>query len=1407
MSEEEKKINIDDPHIILKPVDSSGNLDLNNNVDKNKDANTDKYTDKDKVPNSLIIYIKTRIPNFYKMTFEPFMSVPSSKSHTVYFDPLVKYYDWPVRDVPRYAPKNSIYTQFFEASEFDTMINRILSDFRYMQKPRTLEQSFDQGIIDNNIQITLNTLFRTNNLFYLNKKPYTIVNKRWKTGAWDIDKKPIQKLLSQFSHLNLTSKQLEEEAKKEEDDIPESIRQGNLASGNLAKKAAAEYVRAGLDKAAAASKPENTTTTPTKKTFLLPENLNETNSYIKKLFTLYLQDNPPINYSDLPDLANDTLTLSLLINPEQFKEFIEENPESDIIELYQNYMTAKEKLLNTEKNFKEGVNKIATYKTQFNKNFRIYQERLEQYIKNKSLSKEKKIQLVKDITLGKIEYMKLLFELLDIINDIYSFQKEYFNNVKLLLIEFKKEYATIIKYPDTPELAIKCIDFDINTITALLGENPENPYSISYSQNFKLFKEFYDNLYKIKRVVLNPQINYSQELQKYLDNPYLLKIEKNQYELYDFKLLLFYAYNQLDIWVLYFKATQIFSKFIQSESAMIIDEANQALVEYEKKYPDASLRQNFLDTLEVDGIRSDPVDKKSKSSKLQWYLVKSDGTRCDVVSSLQKEQEQLYISTLKTNVISYDAIVLYIYILEIICLRQHKLYIAEENVNHLNLENSMTIQQYYESIEKSKLVKDSSEIRDIYIPQTQLGSLLGDASKLNDPEVLKTKLLTNDKHHLIFKERLKSIQTSRKQLDNECEKIHDAIVPTVSSTDLLNYCKSILNVDAPIIPPYTFRSSHWLEIDIKNYDLKNTQNLLFNMSAVIKDAYYDFIIDDTEKDPNDYLDWIVYKNGQTTTIDSLLASICDALNGQLNLGGDDTTNKYSDLVTDTRTFKVGDTVEVNYRNKPDIWLPATIVKNGRQYVVKYDNGEEEKDIPKDRIRFKDDPLHEIIGKRRFTIPSLKRLLVDSGNPTTTQDIIQILQSVLEIKFIVFEMFSRDDTTNIQIGDIVSYTDTTSTSKPNIKKYRVININLETNQYTLFNGKKTLTIAIDDPNIRLSTKNIPTNFRIQCYPTHNVYDSYIYLLSVKNTSSIFTFELVRNTKNNLSKYVYTHDEIPVYILYLIYNNCQRFQDKSDGFDTLELNKLDEKIKTIETTDGKEQIKNLNKQIASKFSELENFTEKEKLTNNEEVQKHILEIDIEELENKKKEIANSSDLKYEKYVPTEEHDYGYYGGGKSSEKYMDYSNPYPPSYQSNPYSSLEYQQNGLQPPGYGYVPPPYPIYPRRGYHYPPYKYNRSYQVASNKAKETKSKLAFYIEIELDLYPGKSANMLQRSAVRCQGIFERIREAYSEIFGYQYRPGAMTEAYAYQYQNNNNNKNNNNNTKKNKYYKNNKTQKNRY
>jgi hypothetical protein len=166
-----------------------------------------------------------------------------------------------------------------------------------------------------------------------------------------------------------------------------------------------------------------------------------------------------------------------------------------------------------------------------------------------------------------------------------------------------------------------------------------------------------------------------------------------------------------------------------------------------------------------------------------------------------------------------------------------------------------------------------------------------------------------------------------------------------------------------------------------------------------------------------------------------------------------------------------------------------------------------------------------------------------------------------------------------------------------------------------------------------------------------------------------------------------------------------------------------------------------------------------------------------------------------------------------------------YYANNGSQL-YGQPYVQPYGQPYLNPvPNPNY-NYNYNYNNPYYNRQYYrpyyrpIPNNLPKPyhanlNSSKLAYYVSIELELFPGTSANPLQKAAVQCQSTFERIRESYAELFGYQYRPSPMNEFYAYEYEQANkrkldkekNSKNSKNVTEKKNTLKQNKTVKNRH
>ena len=95
-----------------------------------------------------------------------------------------------------------------------------------------------------------------------------------------------------------------------------------------------------------------------------------------------------------------------------------------------------------------------------------------------------------------------------------------------MLVELKKEYINIIQYFKKPELALKCIEYDISMLNSMIDEDVEDPYSNAYFSNYNKFKDFYENkLLKNKQELLNPEVNFKDALKKYIDYPATLLIE------------------------------------------------------------------------------------------------------------------------------------------------------------------------------------------------------------------------------------------------------------------------------------------------------------------------------------------------------------------------------------------------------------------------------------------------------------------------------------------------------------------------------------------------------------------------------------------------------------------------------------------------------------------------------------------------------------------------------------------------------------------------------------------------------------------------------------------------------------------------------------------------------------------
>ena len=133
------------------------------------------------VPNELKITINTNIPGFQTIRYKPYMTLPDDKNDgSIQFNPLVKLNPSIIKSLPVDVQKK----EFFNKGLFQSLINS-----HGLIREKSLVEATKNGYVDNNIKVTLDTLFPSNSIIYINKQPYAIADIQWRKGDWKIDKK------------------------------------------------------------------------------------------------------------------------------------------------------------------------------------------------------------------------------------------------------------------------------------------------------------------------------------------------------------------------------------------------------------------------------------------------------------------------------------------------------------------------------------------------------------------------------------------------------------------------------------------------------------------------------------------------------------------------------------------------------------------------------------------------------------------------------------------------------------------------------------------------------------------------------------------------------------------------------------------------------------------------------------------------------------------------------------------------------------------------------------------------------------------------------------------------------------------------------------------------------------------
>lgn len=192
-------------------------------------------------PNTLTILINTKIRNHRMLYYKPYMTVPGEVSRHVCFDPLVLLNQSVVNKIPENQPADELYTQFYRRNEFNSLLKRTLA--QSMQPIYTFEEARKDGVTDTNVKVTLDTLFKEGNQFFIGGQSYVINSYDWIQGDWEIDTRPNYQQQVRFlpygvaypkNYVNNFGRQ----ARRERDTIPpEAIKGDALQSTSKLKKA------------------------------------------------------------------------------------------------------------------------------------------------------------------------------------------------------------------------------------------------------------------------------------------------------------------------------------------------------------------------------------------------------------------------------------------------------------------------------------------------------------------------------------------------------------------------------------------------------------------------------------------------------------------------------------------------------------------------------------------------------------------------------------------------------------------------------------------------------------------------------------------------------------------------------------------------------------------------------------------------------------------------------------------------------------------------------------------------------------------------------------------------------------------------------------------------------------------
>ena len=902
------------------------------------------------VPNALTIYIRTRLQDETRFKYKPGNTILNYDGKTVYFNPLIKLSRTITRSIPDNVSRNYLYTQFFKESQFKGLLQRTLSNLSTAQPKRDINDPSIPSIIDNNISVTLDTLFASNNKFYMGQNIYTIYSYGWEQGAWKVDTKKTLAKDKRFS----PSGPYPFFGYPGYPGYQDVAYQDKIAQMELNKlKAASPSAAVGknadlLDRGNQflTGRGVNAINEPVQlNKNILPEVTDAMVSEQRQVFSK-LDDNPTINdsFPEQRNLALDPISFSLFYSQQtngdvvSFEDYLKKYPVLDTS--FQKLIGVRSILTKSEGAFTKTIVELFEFNKQFTKTIDAFFKKISEFheINRREILSYEQLYSDKKAELSDIfdEYVAGTIREYELIIAGYSLLKIYFENqleyydamskfISMMLGFFKKDTSS------SPFSILKTmikggygIETDAYKSVLKIWEDTMT-FDVSYFQNVSRFikknefvKKLNDRISGLQLLLQkykNKKYNAQDRIKKYYYSKEFLYCEEYQFLVYSNELLLNYHKISFYTWQIWHNMTNQFFEIATSAIRNSMNTCNDRVISYNDKFSPEEVAT--LDSL----LKADKSSTALASPLMVNALIKNDTPRV-------KAQKKVYSQLLLCALESYDLILYYSYLSEINCLRDKCFLVASKNVLELELSINSFWKNYF--VRMGIVINSLPESGGrglLFVPE----SLIIDVSKFTGNKKIAENSLqkmqqSNTEKAFLLSKQIAMLKDREVEVTSKCQETLDLLVPSIEKDGVQSQCSKLLGFpnDKTDFANRFKNSLDALQITLKknavNFSLTpRFNNLMYHLNSTMKRML------DVETGPENRLtldSWTVVEPTGTTNENSLIQCICDAFNGQLELTNSQATDDiYTEEIDGKRVFTVESLQKGVQEKYPDVDLP------------------------------------------------------------------------------------------------------------------------------------------------------------------------------------------------------------------------------------------------------------------------------------------------------------------------------------------------------------------------------------------------------------------------------------------------------------------------------------------------------